>query len=184
MNEIEKKIIAIGGVGVTPDSDKNLDLFIYFKTKIINYQNNQLNSEENNFSFFDLSYSEGAFIAKEDLRATFLLVNVKQKIPSFILDKERFLDSLSNRLGYFDINFKKYPKFSKQFFLSGSDRLAVRSLFKESLIKFLEQNPLYYIESRKNQLLIKGKDRLMSIEEIKNLLNFATGVVSIIKTER
>ncbi|MDG2397177.1 MAG: SulP family inorganic anion transporter [Flavobacteriaceae bacterium] len=163
---------------------KNLDLFIYFKTKIINYQNNQLNSEENNFSFFDLSYSEGAFIAKEDLRATFLLVNVKQKIPSFILDKERFLDSLSNRLGYFDINFKKYPKFSKQFFLSGSDRLAVRSLFKESLIKFLEQNPLYYIESRKNQLLIKGKDRLMSIEEIKNLLNFATGVVSIIKTER
>ena len=28
MNEIEKKIIAIGGVGVTPESDKNLDLFI------------------------------------------------------------------------------------------------------------------------------------------------------------
>ena len=33
MNEIEKKIIAIGGVGVTPESDKNLDLFILSKLK-------------------------------------------------------------------------------------------------------------------------------------------------------
>ena len=28
MNKIEKKIIAIGGVGVTPESDKSLDRFI------------------------------------------------------------------------------------------------------------------------------------------------------------
>ena len=33
MNEIEKKIIAIGGVGVTPESDKNLDLFILSQLK-------------------------------------------------------------------------------------------------------------------------------------------------------
>ena len=33
MNEVEKKIIAIGGVGVTPDSDKNLDLFILSQLK-------------------------------------------------------------------------------------------------------------------------------------------------------
>ena len=33
MNEIEKKIIAIGGVGVTPESDKNLDHFILSQLK-------------------------------------------------------------------------------------------------------------------------------------------------------
>ena len=33
MNEIEKKIIAIGGVGVTPESDKNLDQFILGQLK-------------------------------------------------------------------------------------------------------------------------------------------------------
>ena len=33
MNEVEKKIIAIGGVGVTPESDKNLDLFILSQLK-------------------------------------------------------------------------------------------------------------------------------------------------------
>ena len=33
MSEIEKKIIAIGGVGVTPESDKNLDLFILSQLK-------------------------------------------------------------------------------------------------------------------------------------------------------
>ena len=33
MNEIEKKVIAIGGVGVTPESDKNLDVFILSQLK-------------------------------------------------------------------------------------------------------------------------------------------------------
>ena len=33
MNEIKKKIIAIGGVGVTPESDKNLDQFILGQLK-------------------------------------------------------------------------------------------------------------------------------------------------------
>ena len=41
MSEIEKKIIAIGGVGVTPESDKNLDLFIL----------NQLKKTKNDIGF-------------------------------------------------------------------------------------------------------------------------------------
>jgi peptidase E len=39
--KLKKKIIAIGGVGVTPDSDKNLDLFIL----------NQLKKTKNNIGF-------------------------------------------------------------------------------------------------------------------------------------
>ena len=35
MNKIVKKIIAIGGVGVTPQSDKNLDNFILDQSKKI-----------------------------------------------------------------------------------------------------------------------------------------------------
>ena len=41
MNEIEKKIIAIGGVGVTPESDESLDHFIL----------NQLKKTKNNIGF-------------------------------------------------------------------------------------------------------------------------------------
>ena len=33
MNNIEKKIIAIGGVGVSPESDKELDNFILSHSK-------------------------------------------------------------------------------------------------------------------------------------------------------
>jgi len=162
---------------------KNLDQFLYFKTKLINYQNNQLTSVENNFSFFDLSYSEGAFISKEDLSASFFLIDLKEKIPSFILDKERFLGSLSERLRYHDLDFKAHPDFSNRFFLSGSDQLAVRSLFKGSLIAFFERSAEFYIESRRSQLLIKRKDRLLSIEEIKSLFTFSTELVSILKNK-
>mgnify|MGYP006161045041 FL=1 len=33
MSKIKKKIIAIGGVGITPESDKSLDLFILNQLK-------------------------------------------------------------------------------------------------------------------------------------------------------
>ena len=173
-------------LGLTYDSDRSsefrsLDKFIYFKTKVIDYQNNQLSSEKNNFSFFDLSYSEGAFIARQELKASFLLINLKHNIPSFILDKESFLYSINERFGYNDIDFKKHPVFSNKFFLSGANESAIRNLFDSSLILFFEKNQSYYIESRNSQLLIKGRDRFMSIEEIKNLLTFATELVSILK---
>tara|TARA_B100001778_G_scaffold181086_1_gene148964 strand:- start:909 stop:1640 length:732 start_codon:yes stop_codon:yes gene_type:complete len=163
---------------------KSLDQFIFFKTKLINYQNNQLISLENNFSFFDLSYSEGAFIAKEDLKASFLLINLKEKIPSFMLDKEMFLGTINERFKYKDLDFKKHPVFSKRFYLSGSNESEVRTLFDEKLINFLIKNVDYYIESKKSYLLIKRKDRLLSIEEIKKLLSFATELVLILKNKK
>ena len=115
------------------------------------------------------------------MKASFLLINLKLNIPSFILDKESFLYSINERFGYNDIDFKKYPVFSNKFFLSGANESAIRNLFDSSLILFFEKNQSYYIESRNSQLLIKGRDRFMSIEEIKNLLTFATELVSILK---
>jgi len=44
-----------------------------------------------------------AFIAKEDLKASFLLINLKEKIPSFMLDKEMFLGTINERFKYKDL---------------------------------------------------------------------------------
>ena len=63
-----------------PVSDSgDLEKFLFFKTKLINYQYNSLKSKNNITSLFDLSYSEGAFIAKENLEATFLKIKSPKK---------------------------------------------------------------------------------------------------------
>ena len=97
----------------------NLERFFYFKTKWINYRYNNLESKNKEFLLFDLSYSEGAFIAKEDLRSTFLQIRTQNKMPVFALDKENFMTNFLHLSGMDDIDFKKSPDFSKRFYLRG-----------------------------------------------------------------
>ena len=165
-----------------PSSDtKELERFGYFSSKVINYQLNELVSEDQSFHLFDLSYSEGAFTAKEDIRASFLLVELQQEIPSFVLDRENILGGINEYTNYDDLDFSTAPDFSKRFFLGGKDPKAIRAFFTSALIFFFESHGYYRVESIGNSLLIKGKSRLSSIQEIKRLLAFASELVSHIK---
>ena len=160
---------------------QSLEKFEYFKSKQINYQYNVMVDATERFSLFDLSYSEGAFIAKEDLKSSFLMIKLDQQVPQFVLDKEHLLASLYEPLGYKDIDFIDAPDFSRRFFLSGKNRSEIRKWFSPELIFFFESHSYFHIETNKNILLIKGKNRLSSIDEIKKMLAFGTELTHILK---
>jgi hypothetical protein len=160
---------------------QSLEKFEYFKSKQINYQYNVLVDATERFSLFDLSYSEGAFIAKEDLKSSFLMIKLDEQVPQFILDKEHLLASLYEPLGYKDIDFIDAPDFSRRFFLSGKNRSEIRKWCSPELIFFFESHSYFHIETNKNILLIKGKNRLSSIDEIKKMLAFGTELTHILK---
>jgi hypothetical protein len=169
-----------------PDPISNydsLERFFYFKTKWVNYRYNNLESKNKEFLLFDLSYSEGAFIAKEDLRSTFLQIKAPNKMPVFALDKENFMTNMLQLAGLQDIDFKKYPDFSKRFYLRGEDIKAIRSFFTDDLIFFFESHPTYYLESNGDGLLIRSKERLASIQEIKKILAFAEELLKILENK-
>jgi hypothetical protein len=142
-----------------------------------------LESKNKEFLLFDLSYSEGAFIAKEDLRSTFLQIKAPNKMPVFALDKENFMTNMLQLAGLQDIDFKKYPDFSKRFYLRGENIKAIRSFFTDDLIYFFESHPTYYLESNGDSLLIRSKERLASIQEIKQMLAFAEELLKILENK-
>lgn len=162
------------------NNPKGLTQFLFFESKVINYGVNKLRNKKNSFSVFDLSYSEGAFITKEDLRATFLRFKSPLRLPVFVLDKEDIRTTLYHWAGFNDINFKNHPDFSRRFYLSGNDNNAIRKIFNAELIYFFESHPIFHIESNGSHLLIKGKDRLSSIQEIKLMLSFAEDLASLL----
>jgi hypothetical protein len=169
-----------------PDPISNyddLERFFYFKTKWVNYRYNNLESKNKEFLLFDLSYSEGAFIAKEDLRSTFLQIKTPNKMPIFALDKENFMTNILQLSGLQDIDFKKHPDFSRRFYLRGEDIKAIRSFFTDELIYFFESHPTYYLESNGDSLLIRSKERLASIQEIKQMLAFAEELLKILENK-
>lgn len=159
-----------------PEIDSNpkgLNGFLFFESKTVNYSVNSLRNQNNRFSVFDLYYSEGAFITKEDLKSTFVLFESPVALPVFVLDKEDFRTALYQLAGFNDINFDQHPDFSKRFHLSGNDTQAIRKLFSSEIIYFFERHPLFHIESNGKKILIKGKDRLSSLQEVKIMLTFA-----------
>lgn len=162
---------------------KGLNRFLFFESKTVNYSVNKLKNKKEGYRIFDLSFSEGAFITKEDLKATFLLFKSPLPLPVFVLDKEDLRTTLYQLAGFDDINFEKYPDFSKRFHLSGNDRSAIRKVFTPNLIYFFESHPFFHIESNGSHLLIKGKDRVSSIQEIKLMLSFAEDLSSLLKKE-
>ncbi len=160
---------------------RNLEDFVYFKTKQIQDIYNELYTEEHTLHSFDIHYSEGEFIAKKDVRATMLTIDIATPMPSFTIDKEGFLEKFYGLAGYRDISIPGQIDFSKRFYLFGENEYDIRNFFTSELIHFLESNPYYHIESNGTQLLIFNKERTASIKEIKALLDYGKRLQQVIR---
>ncbi len=149
-----------------------LDGFKHFSTKQIERLYNRLFNTENTFKLFDIKYSEGEFIAKEDVRTTMLHIELDAAIPRFTLDQEGFLEKVSSLAGFKDIAIKKHADFSNRFYLRGDDDLAIQHFFTDTLVLFFESNPYYHIESNGTSILVYSKERVAGVKEIKSLHDF------------
>ncbi|MGY8939630.1 MAG: SulP family inorganic anion transporter [Flavobacteriales bacterium] len=154
--------------------------FIYFKTKKIEHTFNELKEKNNQYQSFDITFSEGEFIAKEVVRTTMLYIKVSKKIPAFTLDKEGLMERFYALAGYEDIDFDSHTDFSNRFYLRGENPEEIRAFFTNELIRFFESNPYYHVESNKGGVLICNKERIASIKEIKGLLDFGVRLNKVI----
>lgn len=158
-----------------PNKNKDIQFlsdFVFFKTREISYYYNNLFDKINKKSVFDVEFTEGAFIAKEVVKTTVLHIKLDKEIPVFTLDKEGLLELIYNLAGFKDIDIENHPDFNRRFYLSGENEEAIKNLFTDNLILFLESNPYYHIESNGHALMILKKERLLSVQEIKAMIYF------------
>lgn len=145
---------------------------LYFKNKQIKRVYNMCSSDSSDFRVFDVDFSEGEFIAKEDIRATVMLISVGKEIPQFRLDKEGLIEKIYHLAGYDDIDLIDHPKFSSRFYLKGENADAIREFFSDDLVDFLEKNITYHIESNGKEVLIIHHQRLASVPELEQMMQF------------
>ena len=157
-----------------------LDSFLYFKTKQIENVYNRLYNAKNTFKLFDINYSEGEFIAKENVRTTMLHIKLDHQIPDFTLDREGFLERIYAFAGFKDIPIENHSDFSKRFYLLGDDPTRIKAFFTDDLVQFFESNPYYHVESNSASLLVFSKERLAGIKEIKALYDFGKRLREIV----
>jgi MFS superfamily sulfate permease-like transporter len=140
--------------------------------KIRNIENLLVGSrEEFNYFYADVFVEDTAMLTKIGKSFTILYIsNINKDLPDFTMEQEGLIDilGLGNRK---DINFPSHPSFSKRYVLSGEDETAIRTLFTDELLTFLESQGNIFIECVHNSLLIYSNTSLV---EPKNLDNFRT----------
>ncbi|MFM1874323.1 MAG: hypothetical protein RL266_60 [Bacteroidota bacterium] len=164
---------------------KDFEAFHLLRHKKVDRVYNRFAGSAHGFRFTveDVDIHEGELQTKVVGQVTVALIEVPSRIPLFTLEKEYFFDKLAALAGYDDIDFQNFQDFSSNFRLKGENEQEVREFFTASIIQFLDANLLYRIESSGEQLLIFGKQRLLSVTEFIELIGFCKKLIRVMTTD-
>jgi hypothetical protein len=155
--------------------------FEFFETRPIERKKNSLKgvfeNSEVSWEIADIRFDEGALLSSEVYQTTVQIIRLPVSIPEFTLEKEGLFDRLFERVlafsGYKDINFKKHPKFSKNYLLFGENKPAIEAFFTDGLIDYLTTHDINHIESNGQALLIFKYLSLAQTDEIPIMLEYS-----------
>lgn len=159
--------------------------FRFFETRPIERKANVISGAypdlQAEWEISDITFDEGALMATEVYNTTVQVLRLPKPVPKFVLEAEGFFDKIFDRVlafsGQKDIDFQLFKQFSSQFLLKGEDEEAIRNLFTPGMIRFLESENIYHIESNGEALLIFRYLRLARVEEMQNMLAFSEELV-------
>lgn len=155
--------------------------FIYFRVRQVDHIYNLATNVKKTIKSFDIEYSEGSFIAEEELHASMVYIRVNPDTPAFTLDKGDIFERLHYLASYPEIKLGSFRDFAERFTLRGDNIRQVRRFFTDKIILFFESNTPYYIESNgMGGLLIMNKERHSSVSELKAKVDFAIRLEAII----
>jgi hypothetical protein len=106
-------------------------------------------------AIFDYQYSTDSTKTRKTLHHTVAAFQMdRPSLPPFSLRPKSVWDKIGAWMGYKDINFPQAPVFSKNYFLNGSDEMALRNLFTDQILAFFEANQGLSVETARDWLLV------------------------------
>lgn len=159
--------------------------FEFFKTRTIEYT---FNTAKGRYKMFfdwescDITFEEGGLFSNQERYTSILALHLPFNAPQFVLQREALLDKIGVKLALRDkdINLEQYPEFSDKFLLEGHNPTEVRKFFSDSLVKYLNNNPHYHMESNGAMLLIFREMRFATPSEMTRLHEFSRELAEIL----
>jgi len=162
-----------------------LQNFQFFESRPIEYKANLITgiypTNKVRWESSDITFDEGALLAREVYRTTVEVIHMPGPIPKFVLEQEGMFDKVFTTVLPFsphqDIDFMEYPKFSSKFVLQGNDPKAIQAFFTHPLLRFLEEEEIYHIESNGEALLVFQSLRVARSTDIEQMVKFSEQLV-------
>ena len=83
---------------------------------------------------------------------------------------------LGSAIGFKDINFQDHPDFSKRFHLTGQDEHAIRGLFTDDLIQYIQEGGKLAVEADGQSMIVYKSGTLRQAQDIPQFLEEALEV--------
>jgi hypothetical protein len=124
-------------------------------------------SEELEWYVFDYKYviSTGNS-ARRISQTVFFMDSKKLGLPEFSMKPENLLHRIGTWLGWDDIDFMEYPKFSDQYFLKGENESFIRKSFDEGVLKLFSIEKGWWMEGLGYYLILYKKNKKLKTYQI------------------
>ncbi|MEL6562029.1 MAG: SulP family inorganic anion transporter [Bacteroidota bacterium] len=160
-----------------PAKTISFDNFVGFNfginSKIVHAQNIVSGQYEGvRLIYSEIIYDKTPDTVSADSQLSALLIKPSAQVPVFILEREGFFEKMTDLAHRTDIDFDAHPVFSDKFLLKGPDEGAIRSFFHPGIIRKIEQNPHFHMESNGEAILLYRFDKSAEEQSIDELFRF------------
>jgi len=137
--------------------------------KIKNLMEGEANKVE--LAIFDYQYTTGGGENSHTYRQSILFFrSPKLYLPDFSLRPENVFHKIGGAFGYKDIDFETHPIFSKSYLLRGDNEAAIRGLFNNKLLNFIQSQQKISIEGSGDQLIFYRNKNRVKPEEVESFM--------------
>ena len=122
--------------------------------------------------YSEIVYDRSLDTISPDSQLSAIIIIPPSDIPVFILEREGFFEKVTDLAYKADIDFTAHPVFSDKFLLKGPDEQKIRDFFHPGLIRKIEQNPRFHIESNGRAIILYRFDKADDNQSISELFRF------------
>jgi len=102
-------------------------------------------------------------------------------VPYFMLARETIGSRLGEIFGYPEIDFSTHPVFSEKFHLAGAEEAAIRKVFEQNILNYLETLTGIQIDAGGNQMFIYFHNDQIPLEHLNNFLGTAVNIYKLFR---
>ena len=137
--------------------------------KIKNLMEGEANKVE--LAIFDYQYpTQGGQHPQTHRQSLLFIRSPKLNLPDFSLRPENVFHKIGGAFGYKDIDFETHPIFSKSYLLRGDNEAAIRGLFNNELLNFIQSQQKISIEGSGNQIIFYRHRNRIKPEEVESFM--------------
>ena len=137
--------------------------------KIKNLMEGEANKVE--LAIFDYQYTTHGGQHPQTHRQSLLFIrSPKLNLPDFSLRPENVFHKIGSAFGDKDIDFETHPIFSKSYLLRGDNEAAIRGLFNNELLNFIQSQQKISIEGSGDQLIFYRNKNRVKPEEVESFM--------------